>query len=95
MRFIKDFNLITMPLQWLVKGFMLLGYLANNCYLSIIVNCFIPPMLPEAVGIQFGARGFEKDGEEIKLIKRNGAFALHYLGNGLGESELFKNENDS
>ena len=49
----------------------------------------------QAEGIDAMAEGFEKDGEQIRILKHNAQLALFFFANGMGEDEPFQDSNEN
>jgi hypothetical protein len=49
----------------------------------------------QAEGIDAMAEGFEKDGEQIRILKHNAQLALFFFANDMGEDEPFQDSNEN
>lgn len=49
----------------------------------------------QAEGIDAMAEGFEKDGEQIRILKHNAQLALFFFANGMGEDEPFQDSDEN
>ncbi|CAL1159659.1 unnamed protein product [Cladocopium goreaui] len=68
------------------------GSSAPNRYkLAVAVRC----AEIAAEGIDAMAEGFEKDGEQIRILKHNAQLALFFFANGMGEDEPFQDSDEN